>query len=114
MSVGHQIVGLLGDDAGLLPGDLGDGVAEIVGVVDPDRGDHRDRRVDDVGGVPAPAEPDLDDRDVDRGVGERRERHRGDDLELAHRRAPGRLGLLVHQFDERLDLAVGRRRTAPG
>ena len=64
-------------------------------------------RVDDVGGVPAAAEPDLDDGDVDRRVGERRERHRGEHLELAHRRAAGRLGLLVDQLDERLDLAVG-------
>ena len=52
--------------------------------------------------------------DVDRGVGERRERHRGEDLELAHRRAAGCLRLLVDQLHERFDLAVGRRRTAPG
>ena len=94
------------DDARLLAGDLGDGVAEVLGVVDADRRDDRDGRVDDVGGVPAAAEPDLDHRDVDGRVGERGERHRGDDLELAHPRAAGRLGLLVDDLDERLDLAV--------
>ena len=86
-----------------------DGVAEIVGVVDADRRDHGDGRVDDVGGVPAPAEADFDDGHVDRGVGERGERHRGDHLELAHRRAPpAGLRLLVDELHERLDLAVGR------
>ncbi len=71
-------------------------------------------RVDDVGGVPAAAEADLDDADVDRGVGERRERHGGDHLELAHRRASVRLGLLIHQLDEGFDLAVGVDVNAPG
>ena len=33
----HQVVGLPGDDARLLAGDLGDGVAEVVDVVDADR-----------------------------------------------------------------------------
>ena len=56
-------------------------------MVDADRGDHRDGGVDDVGGVPPTAHPDLDDGDVDRGIGECGEGHRGDDLELAHRRA---------------------------
>ena len=89
-------------------GDVGDLGAQILGVVHTDRGDHGDRCVDDVGGVPSAAHADLDDGDVDRRVGERRERHRGDDLELAHRRAACRFGLLVDQLDERFDLAVGR------
>ena len=58
----RPVLGMLLDDAGLLTGDAGDVVAEVLDVVDADRGDHRDRRVDDVGGVPAPAEADLDDR----------------------------------------------------
>ena len=104
---GDRILGVPLDDAGLLRGDLGDGVAEVVGVVDADRRDDRDGCVDDVGGVPPAAEADLDDGDVDRRVGERGERHGGDDLELAHPRAACRLGLRVDELDERLDLAVG-------
>lgn len=94
------------DDAGLLRGDLGEGLPQIIGVIQADRGDHRDRGVDDVGGVPAAAHPDLDDGDVDRCVCERGEGHRGQHLELAHRRAAGRFGLGVDHLNERLDLAV--------
>ena len=100
--------GALVDDAGLLAGDPGDVVAEVFDVVDADRGDDRDRRVDHVGGVPATAHAHLDDGDVDGRVGERRERHRGEHLELAHRRAAGGLRLRVDHLHERLDLAVGR------
>ena len=96
------------DDAGLLAGDAGDVVAEVFDMVDADRGDHRDGRIDHVGGVPASAETDLDHPHVDRGIGERGERHRGEHLELAHRRAAGRLRLLVDHLDERLELGVGR------
>ena len=53
-------------DAGLFAGDLCDGVAEIVLVVERDVGDDREQRVDDVGGVQAAAEADLQDGDVDR------------------------------------------------
>ena len=44
-----------------------------------------------------------------RGVGERRERHRGDDLELAHRRAALVLGL-EHRPSERTARSRGRSR----
>ena len=37
-------------------------------------------------------------------IGEGGEGHRRDDLELAHRRAACRFGLLVDEVDERLDL----------
>ena len=104
----RRLVLLLGDDAGLLAGDLRDGVAEIVGVVHADRRDHGDGRIDDIGGVPAPTEADFDDGHVDRGVGERGERHRRDHFELAHRRATSRFRLLVDKLHERFDLAVGR------
>ena len=107
----HEILGLPGDDSGLFAGDLGDGVAQVVGMVDADGRDDRDRGVDHVGGVPSPAEPDLHDRHVDRGVGERGESHCGDDLELAQTRARlpegARLRLLVDKFDEGLDFTVG-------
>ena len=56
-------------------------------MVQTDRRDDHDRRVDDVGGVPASAHTDLDYRDVDRGVSECGESHRSDDLELTHCRA---------------------------
>ena len=75
-------------------------------MVEADRGDDRDGRVDDVGGIPASAHADFDDRDVDGGVGERGERHGGDDLELAHLGSPGSLGLRVDEFDERFELPV--------
>src|SRR4029077_19101117 len=103
----HQVVLLLGDDAGLLARDLRDGVAEIVRVVHADGRDHGDGRVDDIGGVPAPTEADFDDGHLDRGIGERSECHCGDHFELAHRRSPGGLRLLVDELYERLDLAVG-------
>ena len=61
------------DDAGLGPGDVGDRVAQPFGVVQPDRCDHRDPGVQHVGRVLGAAQPDLDDRRVDRCVGERRD-----------------------------------------
>ena len=61
-----------------------------------------------------PPRPTSIDRDVDGRIGERRERHRGEDLELAHRRAAGGLRLLVDHLHERLDLAVGLHVLAPG
>ena len=104
---GAGALGLLLDDAGLLPGDGGDVGAEEFGVIHPDRGDDRHRGVDDIGGIPTAAESDLDDPDVDRGVGEGGERHRGDDFELAHPRAAVGLRLRVDQLHERLDLTIG-------
>ena len=75
------------DDARLLAGDAGDGVAEVVAVVEPDRGDDRHDAVGDVGRVPAAAEADLDDRDVDGRIGEGGERQRRHDLEVRQRHA---------------------------
>jgi hypothetical protein len=93
------------DDARLLGGDLGQRVAQQVRVVDVDRRHHGHVRVRDVGGVPGAAQPDLDHRHVDRGVGERRVRHGRDDLEEGHRH-PVEL-LLVDQCHVRLDLTPG-------
>ena len=53
------------EDAGLLAGDLGDGVAEVLLVVEGDVGDDREQRIDDVGSVEATAEADLEDGDLD-------------------------------------------------
>ena len=61
------------DDAGLLGGDLVDGVAQVSGVVERDRRDHRDPAVGDVRRVPAAAQPTSTHRDVDRRVRERGE-----------------------------------------
>ena len=58
----HGAAGL--DDAGLLGGDLGQGVAQHLGVVQADGGDGADRRVDDVGGVEPPAQPGLQHLEV--------------------------------------------------
>ncbi len=70
------------EDAGLLAGDLGHGVAEIFGMVGRDRSDHRaGRMVDDVGGVVAPAEPDLEQHDIRLMLGEQQQRRRGGDFE---------------------------------
>ena len=104
----RRTVGRLGDDAGFLTGDPRDVLAEVFDVIDADRGDDRNRRVDHVGGIPATAHPHFYDRDFDRRIGERRERHRGEHLELAHRRSTGGLRLRIDHLHERLDLAVGR------
>ena len=107
-------VGVRFDDAGLLGGDLGHGVAEEFHMVKPDRRDHGNLGCDLVRRVPPPAEPDLDHSYVDGRIGERGVRQRGHHLE------EGELDLeaLVHQCDVWLDLpvnldeALGRDRCA--
>ena len=54
---------------------------QVLGVVESDRRDDGDPRVRHVGGVPGAAHADLDDRDVDRRVGEQRVGHADHDLE---------------------------------
>ena len=51
------------DDAGLLDGDRGEVVAQLRLVVEIDRGDRRGNRRDDVRGVEAAAQSDLQDRE---------------------------------------------------
>jgi len=87
--------------AGLLAGDLLQGVAEEAGMVDADGRDRADRRlVDDVGGVEAPAEPDLQHQQLGRNGGEDVERRRRDDLEEGDRIiAVGRLAGLDRGFE---------------
>ncbi len=76
------------EDAGLFAGDLSDGVAEVVLVVERNIGDNGEEGIDDVGGVEPPAEAYFEDSDVDRlgggGVSrEVEEGERGEDLEEA-------------------------------
>ncbi len=79
------------DDAGLFPGDVLPGGPEQLGVVEGDVGDDGDGPVGDVGGVPAPAHADLDDRDVNRAIGEIPESGGGEQLE------PGRPHLVAEE-----------------
>ena len=54
-------------DVELLARDVGNRRPEVARVLEPDVGQHRDARVDDVGRVVAAAEPGLEHRDVDPG-----------------------------------------------
>ena len=73
------------DDRRLLAGDLGNGVAEVLAMVEPHVRDHRDAAAPGVRGVETPAEADLDDRDVDALAPERLERGAHQELELRRR-----------------------------
>ena len=75
------------DNSELLRRDLLDRVAENVGVLEPDVGQQHDAGAQHVRRVVAPAEPGLDDGDVDLGGGERSQRRGRDRLEL-RRAAP--------------------------
>ena len=92
-------------------------VAEVARVVDADR---RDRLPTAASATlvasQVPPMPDLDDGGVDRGVGERRERHRGDELEERQRVPAGpvddrgvRLDLVVDLDEPLLGQRVRRR-----
>ena len=86
-------------------------------MVDTDRGDDGDGSVDDVGGVPAPAETDLDDGDVDGASANAANAIAVTTSNLLSRGpAPqdSSFGLLVDQLHERFDLAGTSPRTAPG
>ncbi len=103
----HRLLGqdhgrVLLDDAALLHGDLTGRGAEPIGVVQADRGDHGDGRVDDVGRVPAAAHADLDHGHVHRGVREGRVGHSGEHLEEGQ---PVLLGSVDH-LHVRLDVVV--------
>ena len=87
------------EDAGLLGGDLADGVAEMLGMIERHRGDHgRQRTLDHVGGVEPPAQADLEQQHVGRMAREQQEPRRGGDLEHRDRRA--RVGALA--FGQRI------------
>ena len=92
-------------------GDLGDRLAEPVGVVDVDRREHRDVAVGGVGRVPRAAHADLEHEHVDRRIGEGDEGEHGQQLEERQRRVVRRHELGVDEVDERRDLVprVGDR-----
>jgi hypothetical protein len=57
------------DDAGLVPGDIGDVRSERDEVIQADAGDNADKGVNDIGGVKPSARPYLHDGDVDPAQG---------------------------------------------
>ncbi len=100
------------DDAGLLGRDRLVCVAEELGVVEADRGDHGDDAVGDVGRVPRAAEADLDDGRVDGEVGEPREPGRS--YEFEPRRAFGEHRLEARElFHDRAELVIFDRVAVP-
>ena len=74
------------DDARLGLRDLHDRVAEPAGVIERDRGEHRDLAVADVGRIPLATHADLDHGDIHRRIGEAREGERGERLEVGEAR----------------------------
>ena len=106
---GEQIVSIPAglDDARLLARDLLQRVAQVVRVIQPDRGDHGNVGVHHVRRVPAPAHSGLHHSHVHRRVGEGRVGHGHQHLELAHLRAALGLALRVHHFHHRLNVAPG-------
>ena len=74
------------EDAGLLHRHRLDGVAEILGMVAPDRGDHgAGRVVDDVGGIDPAAEAHFQQQHVGRAFGKQQQGSRRGDLEHGDR-----------------------------
>ena len=84
---GHGQVAAL-DDRRLLAGDRRDRVAQAVGVVEVDVGDHRDAAVPGMRRVQPAAEPDLDERDVRPDLGEAGEDDGREELELGRLAVP--------------------------
>ena len=107
----HKLTAGRTDDARLLRRNLGDGLAQKLGVIDADRRDDRDRGIDHVGGIPTTAHTGLDNGNVDRRIGEGGKSHRREDLELAHRRTVrsklARLRLRIDYLHERLYFTIG-------
>ena len=98
-------------DRELLARDVGDRRPEPAGVLEPDVGQHDDRRAQHAGRVVAPAEAGLDDRDLDPAPRQLVERRGGDQLELGH--AVARLQPAVDLRGRRRRRAARRRRTRP-
>jgi hypothetical protein len=73
------------ENPGLFAGDCGDGVAQIVLMVEGDIGQNRKDGVDDVGGIEAATETDFEDGDIDLLLGVIEEGEGGKDLEEAWR-----------------------------
>src|SRR5579883_933296 len=92
------------DDAGLLPGNLGHGVAQKFLVVQRDVGDNADAGLDDVGGVKAAAHADFEDREVELLAREILEGDGGQHLEEAG--MPGEFGLADQALSGAVDEIV--------
>ncbi len=82
--LGEEDGGAVGaEDAGLFAGDLGEGIAQPLLMIEIDVGDDGEEGFDDVGGVEAAAESDLEDGEVDVAAGEVVEGHGGHGFEEA-------------------------------
>ena len=98
-------------DRELLAGDRLAGLAEHLGVLEPDVRQQHDARVEDVRRVEPAAEPGFDDGDVDAALGEVGERRGGQHLEL---RRADRFGVGAHAGDRALEpVGVGLEPLAP-
>ena len=95
--LGIVLAGL--DDAGLLTSNLRNGIPEVVRVVEAYRHDHGYLCVDHVGGIPRAAEADLDDGDVDGGIGKGCVRDGNKHFEGGHRN----VGAGIHHLHIGLD-----------
>lgn len=78
------------EDAGFFPGDVGDGGAEVLLVVEGDVGEDGEQGLDDVGGVEAASEAYFEDGEIELQLGEVEEGEGGEGLEVA-----GRVGELA-------------------
>ena len=80
-------------------GDLADGVAEVLGMVERHRRDHGgERAIDDIGGVKPAAEPDFEQQHVGRMAREQTATRRRGDLEHGDRRT----GIGAFAFGQRI------------
>ena len=86
----------------LSDGNLGDGVAEVLLVIEVDGREHGHGRAPHRGGVVAAAEADLEDRDVHPLAGEVVERQRGGRLEHAGVQARHQRAERLHAVDHRV------------
>jgi len=89
-------------DAGLVPGDLGERLAKRGRVIVADRRDHRDERIENIRRVQPAADADLHDRDVHPAAGKVQERHRDRRLDV-RRRAPRAISSRFDSRTNRLD-----------
>ena len=72
-------------DAGLFAADAVTIVTEPVGVIQIDRGDHRDIGIDDVDRIQPAAQTDLQHRHIQRGPAEQVQRRKGAEFEIGQR-----------------------------
>ena len=95
---------VLPNDACLLARDFGQGIAEILLMIERDIGDDGDHRFDDIGGVEPPTHAHFQHRDLDRNTGEIFEGHHRQHLEEAG--VPGQLASTHQVLRSALDAIV--------